>query len=416
MIGLCPIPWLTDEWGDSYWGLPPVGRWIIDFRSLADCGKRGEYGDHPHVLMCCDETPKLDGWEPLSDGDMRDARVDQKMLDTWEGLTGVAAQGDTLADLIWWHLTENADPKGSDRCKPLMASRDRMELHCHGLIASKPFNLGQQHANKVLAVIQDDFRATFDLAQQGKAPADLHLKLLDDLCDKHGVGKDRASWQRFVPADLRNDIAGPKPRTTAYSDNFNRANADPLGSSSEGWSWTEVSGDIDIASNMAVAANTSRARAEADLSSADHECQVTFQFNDGGSVAAGPMVRYASAADTAYFGRGRDTANQSILAKYVTGTLTDLDTVSTTIDFPVVLKTYISVSALKFYVGGVERNSITDTAISGGTRCGLGTIGTDTSSENWSCTDLAAATTRGMPFGTRGTAFNGGRTMKGILA
>lgn len=37
MIGLCPLPWMTDE-TDSWWGLPARVRSIIDLRSFHDEG------------------------------------------------------------------------------------------------------------------------------------------------------------------------------------------------------------------------------------------------------------------------------------------------------------------------------------------------------------------------------------------
>lgn len=81
MIGLCPLTWFSDK-TDSWWEPPAGVRSIIDLRPIADCALRGTYGDFPHVLMVADEAPKADGWETLSDGDPRDLRVDQNLLDT----------------------------------------------------------------------------------------------------------------------------------------------------------------------------------------------------------------------------------------------------------------------------------------------------------------------------------------------
>lgn len=414
MIGLCPLTWFSDE-TDSWWS-PPVGvRSIIDLRPTADCAKRGEYGDFPHVLMVADAAPKADGWELLSDGDPRDLRVDQKLLDTWASLTGIAVQGDTLADVIWWHLTSNTDPKGLDRCKPLIPSRKNLELWSAGLIRSEPFTLSDAHANKVLAVIQDDYREVFELGQEGKAAADLHQKLLDDLCDKYAVSKtDRAAWEKFVPADLRTEIEGPKKRSTSYSENFDGSDSDTMGVQ---LTWAEQGGsDWDNESNRGVidAASSSfcSCRAEHDLSSSDHYAQVVIVSLTGNY---GPAARFSSSAQTLY----SSEASGGIwrLIKFVSGGRTQL-----TSDEPGgggTNRVRVAGSTITGYRNGTQYNSTTDTAISSGTRCGMfgrNNAGADISFDDWMCDDEVSGTSRGMPFGQRGTAFNGGRTLKGPIA
>lgn len=380
---------MTDE-TDSWWGLPAGVRSIIDLRPTADCAKRGEYGDFPHVLMVADEAPKADGWETLSDGDPRDLRVDQKLLDTWASITGIAVHGDTLADLIWWHLTSNADPKGFDRCKPLMPAKRNLELWSSGLIKSEAFTLASAHANKVLAVVQDDYREVFERVQSGAAAPDLHQKLLDDLCDKYQVSKtDRTAWEKFVPVDLRTEVQGVKKRTTSYSENFNGSDSNTFGVQ---LTWAEQGGsDWDTRSNRGVIDPASSSfcsvRAEHDLSSSDHYAQVVLVSTTGNY---GPAARFSSSAQTLYSSEASDSIWR--LVKFVAASRTQL-----TSDEPGAGGTNrvrVAGSTITGYRNGTQYNSTTDTAITSGTRCGMygrNNAGSDISFDDWMCDDEVSA-------------------------
>lgn len=108
------------------------------------------------------------------------------------------------------------------------------------------------------------------------------------------------------------------------TDNFTRADADALGSSSEGWSWTEVSGDADIVSNEAKGFSTGHHRAESDLGSATHYASMT---PTGGGNGYGPIVRFDASANSGYV-VVYDTS-QTRLFKCLSGSLSFLGTFST---------------------------------------------------------------------------------------
>ena len=69
-------------------------------------------------------------------------------------------------------------------------------------------------------------------------------------------------------------------------------------------------------------------------------------------------------------------------------------------------------STITFYKNGVSIGSATDSTYATG-KCGL--WGGGASGDNFADYIDAGGTTRGAPFGSRGTAFNGGRTFMGIL-
>lgn len=71
-------------------------------------------------------------------------------------------------------------------------------------------------------------------------------------------------------------------------------------------------------------------------------------------------------------------------------------------------------TTISLNVDGVERITGTNSAITTGKYVGMAHYDGGTW-DDFAAADLAASTTRGAPFGARGAAFNGGRTMMGIL-
>lgn len=155
---------------------------------------------------------------------------------------------------------------------------------------------------------------------------------------------------------------------STITDNFNRADADPLGSSSEGWSWTETNGDIDIVSNEAkgqASGVENRARADSDLGSADHYAQLTMLTISNG---LGPCVRFASGADTCYGWLIDGGLNR--VFKVVAGGLTSLASFSSPAVNSVV-KLTVTGTTLEPFDDGVSLGTTTDSAISGNSRAGI---------------------------------------------
>lgn len=166
---------------------------------------------------------------------------------------------------------------------------------------------------------------------------------------------------------------------TTITDDFTRADADALGTSSEGWSWTEVVGDFDIVSNQCRATSgtsalAGAARAETDLASDDQYAQLDIIADGGaGNRLAVAIVRFASAEETYYRFLVRTSDGFNQIQKNVNGSLTNLVTGTTTaLSLPDTMKFTASDTALEGFINAVSVASVSDASISGNTRCGLG--------------------------------------------
>lgn len=173
----------------------------------------------------------------------------------------------------------------------------------------------------------------------------------------------------------------PVIQGVVITDDFTRANADALGSSSEGWSWTEAVGDIDIVSNAAevMTLNASVfARAESSLASDDHYAQADVLAYDtdsgaGRTSAAGLLLRYHTSDVTHYLGRYLAGASQRweifrIITASATSIATQADTAPTA---PYTMRFEVDGSALEIFHDDVSQLATTDTNITGNLRTGV---------------------------------------------
>lgn len=218
-------------------------------------------------------------------------------------------------------------------------------------------------------------------------------KVLDFWCDKYRIDKsDRKAWERLVPADLRRHIAGPVKHSTTRTDNFNRADG-AIGSSSEGWSWSETVGAFLISSNEVAPSGVTDvvdARADADLSGSDHFAQVT--VTAWGQNRHGVDARYSSSAYTCYLFMERHATPDCAIFKTVSGTDTALITGGSAPSLSYTLKGECNGSTLTLYINGGSNRTVTDTAITAGVRGGLHysqpTASTAARFDDWSAEDL----------------------------
>ena len=302
----------------------------------------------------------------------------------------------TLLDVLWEILTTQADSTGLLRCKPLMPTiQGSLELHLGGfsLIKSKMLNFAEPEGPNVLAVLQDDYRHIRQERLGQPQFADTHKRVLGELVRRFG-----GDYRRFLPVELP-DEGMLKPSTTIL-DNFNRADNVVLGTSSEGWSWTEVTGNIDIVTNQASQLTVSaivNARAESDLSSANHYSQAVAISNTVATNQVGIAARFAAAATTYYTFRIRLTAGRPNhrLAKMVAGALTALldDDVIDGLTSGDTIRVDIDGSTLIGKKNGTQILQVTDTAITGNLRTGLDGFANGASRigwDNFEAADLAA--------------------------
>lgn len=113
----------------------------------------------------------------------------------------------------------------------------------------------------------------------------------------------------LVPPEAQ--FHGWEPPATTNTDNFNRVDADPLGTSSNACGdWVEVTGDTDIVSNRSSQQTNGTAsnRLNCNLSSDDHYAQVVVAIVSTSGTAYEVAVRFDTGATTYYAYSTRITA------------------------------------------------------------------------------------------------------------
>jgi len=360
-------PWQWDGKGSVPSWVPPLGcSSAVDLRPLPE---QSAIGGTPGVGVFVTDAALPSEYVLL--GDHPTAHAPARIRSAWGSLTGYEAQGARVVDLLWDQLTRGSDPDGDTAPKPLMPGKQGRghwtDLHLGGRHKSRPFVWGEdaETTERVRDLLRRDFRRTFAEAQAGKLKdKQHHRRVLDYWCEQYGVD----DWREFVAADLRADIKGRLKHETTLTDNFNRANASSPGSSSEGWSWTDVTNSTAIESNrlrVDSGADGNAARAESDLSSADHYSQHLVVFLNPGK-GSGALTRFSSSATTFYM----FYSDSGRLFKCVAGAFTTLSTSSShAVTFTV--KCQINGSALAGFYDGVQQTTATDTAITGNLRTGL---------------------------------------------
>jgi hypothetical protein len=291
----------------------------------------------------------------------------QQALNRWRSALALpnTLAASNLRGCLWETLTFQADPIGDDRALPLVpvSGQRRYELWLAGqLVHGKPFRLADPEATPLLDLLKRHYRSLRQCSLDGLCSPTLYRKWLGYQVRKYAIG-----YRNFQPADVPDEP--PLEPTTTITDNFNRADADALGSGSEGWSWTEVTGDHDIVSNqVGPGSGGGRARAESDLSSDDHYAQLTMVDGSLSGQGSGPTVRYAAAADTCYLA----LSDGARIFKCESGSLTNL---TSAIGDPAngsVLKREADGSSLELFDDGVSIiGPITDTSITGNVRTGF---------------------------------------------
>jgi hypothetical protein len=260
-------------------------------------------------------------------------------------------------------LTNGADPDGLDAPKPLQpTTASKLVLSC-GQVHTVHYRFGNGHTNVLQQMLRRDFAALWARSHP------LARKYLDDLCIKYAVN----DWKLFVPPKLHGDVPGRLPRETTLTESFPGTSA-TLGGD---LTWTEMGTDWDNISGVGRSHNDTDtagyARAESDLSSADHyaKCLVQGIGSAGENVQVGPLSRFDAGAQTGYIARVLRVLDQIRLTKTVAGSMTDLGQASITITTGVLAESRSDGSTIKAYWNAVEQVSVTDTAITANTRTGL---------------------------------------------
>ena len=152
---------------------------------------------------------------------------------------------------------------------------------------------------------------------------------------------------------------------TSFSDDFNRADSSDLGAG-----WVEVSGDWSIASSQlspGAAGGTIILRAAGAMDSNDNSAQVTIAAT--AAVSQGVWCRGNSNISQGYLWRNNGTSWD--LFQVVGGSFTNIGTYTAAAAPGDVAKVQAVGSTIKGFVNGVQRVSVTDTAVTTGTSVGI---------------------------------------------
>ena len=376
-------PWIAPDAEIDSWHAPEGTVGLIDLRPVVP--------STTHGFFATDVPLNNSDYEPFGDAQgtrLEGLTMSPQQRSKWASMLGIAdtIQPGTLLDVLWDTLTIHSDPDGVSHAKPIMpTSQGVLELHLggHSLVKSArmPKNpLDTPHWAKMQRVLQNDYLEAEATADKGKTQKerDHNRKWLGFMARKYGLTY-QAATDLLIPSG-RPKVAPMKPETS-ISDDFNRANADPISNAAAGWSWTEVSG-----TSWTVLSNTCRfvsqsstirtARAETDLSGADHYAQlvVTAMPYDDAETRQGPCTRFSSSAETCYAGALALAAAGSknvFLYSISAGTATQIGNAAYSWSNGDTVKQESNGSTITLYVNGASQSSVTDTAISAGTRTGM---------------------------------------------
>lgn len=151
----------------------------------------------------------------------------------------------------------------------------------------------------------------------------------------------------------------------SFTDDFNRADSSNLGAN-----WVEVSGDWSIISNQLSSGNaggTIILRAAGAMATSDHSAQVTITAT--AAVSHGVWARGNSNISQGYLWRN-DGSNWTLFS-VVGGSFTSIGSYAAAAVAGDVAKVQAVGSTIKGYINGVQRVSVTDTAVTTGTSVGL---------------------------------------------
>lgn len=417
-------PWRWDSsGGDPYWTAPAAAVGSIDLRSLA---QQMQAGGNEGLGLFVAYDPLPSEFDLLGVGSPRDIKIDARLMSAIPKRLGARLAGEDLLSVLRSALTDGSDPTGDEFARPIMPGRDRaFEFRIGPWCDREIMGPLSAHWDKVQDVLRADFTKDFEACSRGEMKdAEHYRRILDATCEKYGI----EDWRQVVPVKLRASVPGRLPHETSISDDFNRTDATSLGTSSGGWSWSDLAGDWQIVSNEARANSTNTqdaARADSDLSSSDVSAvtQITRLIGPGSGVsrnATGPMARKDSSATLTYYHCRLAIGTSNVVAqlyKVVGGAFTQLGSdVTVTYSAPDEITLECNGSSIAMIRGGSSIISMTDTAISSGVRTGMrafnstGMAAADRCMvDNFSAEDLIASTikytqlestTRGIARGT----------------
>ena len=244
--------------------------------------------------ICTLTTDPLIIWE--ADLDQKLSQLEITALEIGLGLPPSTIQETILVDVIFELYTIHSDPTGDTKWGTLIPTRAlNLELYLGGFSKIKSVKLDNFTSPEgvvVLAALQDNYRKLRDNVIKGDVEEGEHQRLLTTLSDKYDEPSDK-----FIASDLPKE--DPLPHKTLRQDTFNRGSSNGLGTSSDGWTWTELQSENDIGSgsraNQAVAGggngSTNISRSNGNIDDGDHYVQAQLAHTNHNAYDAAVMTR-----------------------------------------------------------------------------------------------------------------------------
>lgn len=391
-------PW---QWRDDCWNAPQGCVGALDLRSNPQCGTPvraegfGLFAMPGHVALPSEYE--------LFGSNLGQSQPSQCQR-RFASMLRCGRSGNDLASMAWDAVTIHSDPTGDDRTKPLVPTIEGdFDLWlANRLIGSKRFRHGDPEALPVQDLLRRAYRAARIDSLEGRTPAVHYRKVLGYWVRKFGL-----DYRWFQPADVPDEE--PVEPTTTITESFDTADSTTLGPDLS-WTEGESANVAQVVSNQVAFFGASLhrwARANSDLSSDDHYAQLTVTAGGtGGSVRlAGVITRKDDTTTKSYYAGYLHNSANVMLYKLVAGTATQLgSTTAITFSLPQVLKQTANGSTIDLDWDGVNKISVTDTAVTGNLRCGLGCnlsssgITVQPAGDNFEAADLGGGGGGGNPY------------------
>ena len=365
-IYLASWEWMTED-DASFWICPGAScTGTLDLRTIPEMSMPGGIPQGYGIFLYPSEKT-IPG--ALFLGNDLDEILTPSVKSQVEARFKITMTSQTSLEVMWDMATKYSDPTGQNAPKPLMpSSKSELSMYFgNQKVRNEVFDiLTHPHKDKVIALIQLDYRKIRNQAlakPMGNRERDTYKRVLDFWREKYAV-----DYKIFIPNDLPDE--GILPHQTILKDNFNRTNSATLGTSSEGWSWTEVGGNIDIVSNKASQQSSGNdARAGSDLDGVDQYSQVDVFTNV--NADAGAVVRFNDSSQEFYgfeFGIGSRSDYQIIKHFSVTETIL-IFSANTTDD--ALARIEVVGSNLEGFQDGASKLTTTDMSITGNKKTGI---------------------------------------------
>ena len=359
----------TTQFGEPFWQAPQsrFQTGVIDLR-----------GQNDRVLLALPAT----GWalfsysQQVTDADLifltdtltapLSVTARQALQNAWN----LPINGATLSEVLWNLLTQQGDPTGLVRWKPLMPRQDlqmRLVLGTRGVIREQRLIPGvSPEWMMVLAVLQQDYR------RLSVDDPETMTRLLTVWAERYGLPSET-----FIPDDAPIRLQA-QPHHTTITEDWNCTDSTTIDCDLD---WTEISGDLEIRTERVGVVGESvgsfaRARAESDLSSDDHYIQAQIYDSADADDEIRVLGRHAAAASAFYgylrdgSGGGAGAQERQVFVQNPTFTLLVEENASspTAGDLQ---RFEVNGSNLDAYDAGVLQLSTTDTSLTGNVRTGV---------------------------------------------